>query len=94
MDPAETQRLVTAVRARLGQPFAPVATLSDRMTRLRLAEHGVEHAAALRSRDAGGLAGGPARSPSTGSADANAPARTPANATARTFTRDAPKRCS
>ena len=93
MDPAETQRLVTAVRARLGQPFAPVATLSDRMTRLpspNTASSGPRGALA----GAGGLAGGPARPPKSTNEihrDANATARTPANATARTFTRDAPR---
>ena len=93
MDPAETQRLVTAVRARLGQPFAPVATLSDRMTRLpspNTASSGPRGALA----GAGGLAGGPARPPKSTNEihrDANAHSRTPANATARTFTRDAPR---
>ena len=93
MDPAETQRLVTAVRARLGQPFAPVATLSDRMTRLpspNTASSGPRGALV----GAGGLAGGPARPPKSTNEihrDANATARTPANATARTFTRDAPR---
>jgi len=91
MDPAETQRLVTAVRARLGQPFAPVATLSDRMTRLpspNTASSGPCGALV----GAGGLASGPARPPKSTNEihrDANATART--NAHSRTPTRDAPR---